>query len=206
MKQCLKMHAEGKEGPCSPSSRAVGLILPWRASSRIPLSSPAGDMSGQNVARLTASLGRTTHILSYVMLGKAECRPSKPEVFILFMWLHSQLWHCKWRKGRGKGCFLSKMQTQRYYPPTDFNLPSQILMCNSIQATDVVPPSLPMLSGFLTLLSNGVGGYITASYSTGTRNVSCFLRSLAACRYKPGDRVAEPQNPSGSLHHLKRQR
>lgn len=77
-----------------------------------------------------ASLGRTAHILSYVMLGKAECRPWKPEVFILFMWLHSQLWHCKWRKGRGKGCFFSKIQTQRYYPSTDFNLSSQILMYN----------------------------------------------------------------------------
>lgn len=95
-----------------PSGRAAGLILPWRASSSTPLSTPAGHTSGQNVARVTALLVQTAHILSYVMLGKAECRPSKLKAFILFMWLHLQLWHCKWRKGRGKGCFFSKMQTQ----------------------------------------------------------------------------------------------
>lgn len=131
----LVMHAPeccagGKEGPCSPSSRAVGLILPWRTSSTTQLSSLAGDISGQSFACVTASLGRTAHILSYVMLGKVEYRPWKPEFFILSMWLHSQLWHCKWRKGKGKGCFFSKMQTQRYYPSTDFNLCLQILMQN----------------------------------------------------------------------------
>lgn len=123
-------------------------------------------------------------------------RPSKLAALILFMWLHSQLWHCQWRKGRGKGCFFSEIQTQRYYPSTDFNLISQILTYNQIQATDRVPPSLSLLSAFLTLLSSRV--CISLPH--------IHLRQGTFHAAYTWTKITQPQNPAGSLHQLKAQR